>query len=797
MNAPDSGARLDPDLATHALPYTVSVRGLCEFAAKSGDLDLRFTPSPSAQEGIDGHRIVQSRRATSYRRELPVQGEYRNIVVRGRVDGYDAEHGVLEEIKTCVGDASALAANHRALHWAQAKVYGALLCREFGLPGITIVLVYFDIREQRELPHEVRYHCAQQLDALFTQLCERFLAWAHAESTHRLRRDASLQALRFPYPRFRAGQRDLAKAVFNAARTQCGLLAQAPTGIGKTMATLFAMLKACPREALDKVCFLTAKGSGKALALSALETLQRVHPTLQLRSIELTARDKACEHPDKSCHPESCPLARGFYDRLPAARASAATRTPLTKDVLREIAATHSVCPYYLAQEMTRWCDVIVADYNHYFDRSALVHALAQEHGWRVALLVDEAHNLLDRARAMYSASLTSERLRSVLSSAPPRIASAMKRMRKQWNRIARASASAYTVLPDPPVALRTALQDVTGALAAHFADQPAISHPVLLDLYFDTLAFERALETFGTHSLFEVQVDAENGVRARGRIDATMSVRNLVPAEFLRPRFDAAHCAVLFSATLTPSQFYIDTLGLPAASACVDVPSPFAPEQLRVRIAKISTRYLDRDRSIAPLAELIARAYERDPGNYLVFLSSFDYLDQVAARFVATRPSIPSWCQTRSMSDTAREAFIARFVPEGRGVGFAVLGGVFAEGIDLVGTRLVGAFIATLGLPQVNAVNEAMCRRMDEFFGRGYDYTYLYPGLRKVVQAAGRVIRTESDRGCVWLIDDRYGRRGVRSLLPAWWQIDTSCRLDAAPSEESPHDGPCTVGAR
>lgn len=777
MNAPEPRAALAEEAGAAAgVPYTVSVRGLCEFAAKHGDLDLRFTPSPSAEDGIAGHREVRARRGDGYRSEVPVLGTHSNLAVRGRADGFDLAQARVEEIKTCLGDTAGMPQNHRSLHWAQAKVYGALLCREFGLPGITVALVYFDVREQRELPPLEAYHTADELGAFFAGLCERFIEWARRETAHRAARDAALERLSFPHPAFRRGQRELAKAVYNAARSSACLLAQAPTGIGKTLATLFPVLKACPRARIDKIAFLTAKGSGKALALDAIEALHRGQPELRLRTVELTAREKACEHPDKACHPESCPLARGFYDRLPGARASAAAQPVLTRETLRSVARAHEVCPYYLALEMTRWSDVVVADYNHWFDRSALVHDLAQENDWRVALLVDEAHNLLDRARAMYSATLEGRRLREALAGAPPRIASSLKRVRKTWNRVVRAAQSVYDVLPEPPEALRLAVRDLTGTCAEHFADQPAAAtKPALLDLYFDALALERAIDDFGAHSLFEIRLRGPlPAPGSRSRLDAAMSVRNVVPAPFLGPRFEAAHCAVLFSATLAPWRFQMDTLGLPPTTSYVDIPTPFAPEQLRVRVVPgVSTRYRDRERSIEPIATLVGSEYERLPGNYIVFASSHEYLERLAACFGARFPQVPAWRQTPLMSEDDRIRFLARFVPDGRGVGFAVLGGVFAEGIDLAGTRLVGAFIATLGLPQVNDVNEEMRRRLETLFGCGYDYTYLYPGLRKVVQAAGRVIRTESDRGSVHLIDDRYLRPEVRRLLPSWWRVE------------------------
>lgn len=756
---------------TGVSPLRVAVRTLCEFAAKTGDLDLRFTPSPTAQQGIAGHQAVQARRAASYCTEMHVEGAYKNLVLRGRVDGYDPERRRLEEIKTCVCSLDDIPRNQQALHWAQAKVYAALLCRRFDLPDIEVALVYFDIREQQELPPLVERWSAPDLGAFLAGICEPFLEWAQHEAAHRARRDRELEALSFPEASFRRGQRELAKAVFNAARGGHCLLAQAPTGIGKTLAVLFPMLKAAPRAALDRIFFLTAKGSGRSVALDTLRTLTEGDPKLGLRTLELTARSKACEHPDKACHGDACPLARGFYDRLPTARRAATDRAFLTRDVLREIALGHGVCPYYLGQEMARWCDVVVADYNHYFDRSALLHALTLDDEWRVALLVDEAHNLVDRAREMYTASLSSLHFQSHHHAAPPQMRTAFARVRRHWNRIAREAAAPYAELQALPRAFATSIRDLNAACSEHFAQRPAQSGGALLDVYFDALAFERALAECDDHSMIDLQQAASSAPR---RIDATLTIRNAVPAPFLAPRFaDAATC-VLFSATLTPASFHAQLLGLPESMQYIDIPSPFDPEQLDVRIVDtLSTRFRDRDASIAPIVDIVRRQVEREPGNYLVFLSSHDYLERIADRFAEICPQVPIWRQTRQMTDRDREDFLQRFSPQGSGIGFAVLGGMFAEGVDLVGSRLVGAFVATLGLPQVNDVNEAMRRRLDRHFGRGYDYTYLYPGLRKVVQAAGRVIRTPEDRGCVYLVDDRYARPEVRRLLPAWWRIE------------------------
>ena len=385
--------------------YTVAVRTLCEFTAKRGDLDLRFTPAPSAQQGIEGHQAVAARRGPGFQAELALAGEHRHLRVRGRADGYDPHSQRLEEFKTFKGELSRQPANHRGLHWAQARIYGWLLCRRLGLARLTIALVYVDIATTHETV--LLQDCtADDLRTHFEAACERFLDWADREMAHRAQRDGALAALRFPCDGFRTGQRALAEAVYRAARAGRCLMAQAPTGIGKTLGTLFPVLKACPGERIDKIFFLTAKGSGASMAMQALQTLGTGRSGVGLRVIELAAREKACEHPDKACHGDSCPLARGFYDRLPAAREAAAAQGQLDRQALREIGLAHGVCPYYLGQEMVRWSDVVVGDYNYYYDSGGLLHALALANQWRVVVLVDEAHNLVERARSMYSASL-------------------------------------------------------------------------------------------------------------------------------------------------------------------------------------------------------------------------------------------------------------------------------------------------------------------------------------------------------------------------------------------------------
>ncbi|MCP1328408.1 DEAD/DEAH box helicase, partial [Halomonas sp. 707D4] len=350
--------------------YRVAVRALCEFTARRGDLDYRFTPAPSAQEGIAGHALVASRRGEGYLAEFSLSAPFEGLNVTGRADGYDPAANCLEEVKTHRGDLSRMAENQRALHWAQVKVYGALLCAERALPRVTLSLVYFEIASQKETRLSETFE-AFELQGFFHEQCRRFLAWACQEAAHRKARDAALETLTFPHASFRPGQRELAEDVFRAASTERCLLAQAPTGIGKTLATLYPTLRAAARKRLDVVAFLTMKTPGRRLALEALETL--TEGETPLRVVELVARAKACEYPDRACHGEACPLAAGFYDRLPKARAACVARGFLDRAGLREVALEHGVCPYYLGQEMARWADVVVGDVNHWFDAHALL----------------------------------------------------------------------------------------------------------------------------------------------------------------------------------------------------------------------------------------------------------------------------------------------------------------------------------------------------------------------------------------------------------------------------------------
>jgi DNA excision repair protein ERCC-2 len=748
-----------------AWSYTVSVRALCEFTAKQGDLDRRFTPAATALEGLQGQQAVARGRGADYETEVSLDGLYGPLRVRGRADGYDPRRSCLEEIKTLRGHPDEMPANRRRLHWAQLQTYGALFCAQRGLAQVHLGLVYFDIATQSEVVLRQLYG-ADELQALFEARCSAFLAWAQQEALHRSARDAALPQLALPQPAFRPGQRALAEAVYRAAVSSRCLVAQAPTGIGKTLGTLFPLLRAMPGQGIDKIAFLTCKGTGRVTALDALASLRRATPGQALRVLAIVPKRQGCEHPDLACHPESCPLARGFYDRLPAARQEAVDLGWLDAESQRRIALAHGICPYYLGQELLRWADVLVGDVHHLFDTHGQLWGLMQALDWRLAVLVDEAHNLIERTRAMYSAELALASLQAAEPLAPAAVAPALQALLQAACDLLPTPPQPHAVLASVPDAFTQALQAASAALGDHFHRQP-LAQGNLLALHFQLLRLLRLVDALDGHALFDITQDP--GTPG----SAVLGVRNVAPAGFLRARWQALHSATLFSATLAPPEHAMRLLGLPAPTGWIEVPPAFPPDHLVVQVADgLSTRLPDRDRSLQRLVGLLAQQFDRQPGNYLAFFSSFDYLDKAAAALVQQRPDIAQWRQDRQMGNAARDAFLARFQPHGSGIAFAVLGGVFAEGVDLPGSLLIGAFVATLGLPPVSPLQTAMQQRLAALFGDTAGDADLVPAMQKVVQAAGRVLRTPQDRGWLWLMDERYRRPEVRALLPAWWAI-------------------------
>lgn len=750
-------------------PRQVAIKTLVEFAAKSGSLDRRFTPAPTGLEGIEGHKKVTGKRHNSYQTEVSLSITWEDITFRGRADGYDPQTHCIEEIKTFYGDVDRIPENHRHLHWAQAKCYGWLYCAQHKCEDITLSLIYFDLVHEQEYPFEETWS-ATELQDFFETLAKTYCAWQTQLDKRQQQLHQWLEQLTFPYNEMHSSQRLMAEAVYKAAATGRVVMAEAPTGTGKTLAALFPALKAIPRTPVDKIFYLTAKTTGKQLALENIQLISS--DKTPLRTLELTAQEKACLEPDKQCRGDECPYALDFYNKLEIARQAAFKEPILDKNTLKRLAVEFEICPFYLSMEMSRWVDIIVADVNYFFDGSPLLLALTNEFDWKPYLLVDESHNLIDRGRGMYTTSIYREDVLAAKKQAPAPLKKPLEKINKAWLALLKsltADEQDFVQLEVLPEKLGQALIEFSNLYIEFLQKNP--DHPaqegIIRELFFASLGYQRLVEIFDEDFCVDMQ--------AVGSKQEILTLRNLIPAKQLAARLAFAHCACVFSATLHPAYYYQTLLGLPDDAVHIKVPSPFQSNQLNVHVAsQVSTRYKDRQAAIEPICNIIQQQLHEHPGNALVFFSSYEFLQQAEAtlRRNLRDSDVQLLVQSRRMSEPDREDFIAQFNQHNNLLGLAVLGGAFSEGVDLAGDALKGVFIATLGLPQVNPINEHLRKVMQEKFGQGYDFTYTFPGIQKVIQAAGRVIRKTSDSGYLWLLDQRFQQPQIAALLPQWWII-------------------------
>lgn len=749
----------------------VSVKALTAFAAKGGSLDRKFTPGPTALEGIEGHKQVATRRPDNYQTEISLSIQYQDLLIRGRADGYNPDNHCIEEIKTFYGDFEKIPENHRQLHWAQAKMYGWMLCTKEACDDVSLALVYFHLGDQKEYRLEEKF-TAVELESYCRDLAEKYYCWQQQINERLEKLHAWIERLQFPYGEMHPSQRQMAEAVYKSAATGRVLLAEAPTGTGKTLAGIFPAIKAFNKTPIDKIFYLTAKTTGKQLALENLQLIATDSNSTPLRVLELTAQEKSCLEPDKRCAGDSCPFALDFYTKLGTARQEAYEISILDKNALAKLAHQFQICPFYLSMEMSRWVDIVVADFNYYFDTTALLFGLTNEFNWHPYLLVDESHNLLDRGRQMYSASLNRGLLLGAKHHAPGKIKKALDRINRIWRELLKSlefKEDQLTLLQTLPDKFPLALVEFANQyieLLQHQPDHPIQNTPVQ-EFFFEVLNYQVIYELINEDYCIDMQnPDSKNEI---------LTLRNLIPAQLLAERLALAHSACFFSATLHPTSFYQTLLGLPEDTVCMQVASPFQAEQLEVRIAdKLSTRYRDRSSAITPICNIVKKQLETHSGNALIFFSSYEFLQKVETELVTTisELDVKIITQSRKMSEDDRQEFIQQFTMHNNILGLAVLGGAFSEGIDLPGDALKGVFIATLGLPQVNPINEYMRQYFQEEFLQGYNFTYLYPGIQKVIQAAGRVIRTTKDKGYVWLLDERFAQSEIKKLLPDWWEI-------------------------
>ncbi len=779
--------------------HPIAVRDLVEFVLRQGDLGgaREFVGSDWALAGIRGHQKIQRSRPTGYLTELPV--EYRvetdefTLHIRGRIDGLliTSNQVLLEEIKTVQGTWNREA---DPLHWAQAKFYAFMHAQESGLKEIILQLVYLELPTGKVTEFRQTISVAELSD-FFATTTAVYVDWLRECHHWCVARNASIAMLAFPFPTYRPGQRELAVAAYRVLANGGRLFLAAPTGIGKTISVLFPAVKALGEGKLERVFYLTARTVGRAIAEKALADLRR--GGLKLRAVTLTAKEKVCVREGHPCDPLTCPLALGYYDRIKPAIHEALAQEEITRSVLEAVGQKHQVCPFELSLDVSVWADAIVCDYNYVFDPQVYLRRHFEEDGGAYAFLVDEAHNLVDRAREMFSADLDGREILEVkraIKQAAPRCAKALTQLRTAMRKLGNAiepheesfelsdtavelnlfPAKAATIQreengastsPEFPDSLIEPLEAALGEAENWLVkNQPTEFREALLALYFRMHSFRRTAELYDER--FVTIIESAPEVKVRQFC--------LDPSLLLRKALARGKAAIFFSATLTPMDYYRTLLGGESEDPVLQLASPFPSENLAVLIQdRIQTHFKGRAESLGAVVEAVGTLVNGRAGNYLVYFPSYQYLNDTLQVFQIRQPSVPVLVQRPGMTEPERDAFLAAFsVEHGETlVGFAVLGGIFGEGIDLVGERLIGAVIVGVGLPQLcverNLIRDYFQRRN----AAGFDYAYTFPGMNRVLQAVGRVIRSDTDRGVVLLIDARFGEARYRRLFPGWWK--------------------------
>ena len=779
--------------------HTVQVRELVAFVLRRGDLgaEREFVGSDRALAGIRGHQKIQRSRPTGYLTELPVEHQLETeeftLHIRGRIDGLLIAAGrvLLEEIKTVSGTWDRQA---DPLHWAQAKFYGFIQARDNAWPELDIQIVYLELPAGKVTEFRQTFSFAELSD-FFAATTSVYVDWLRDRHHWCLARDASVAALSFPFPKYRPGQRELAVAAYRILANGGRLFLAAPTGIGKTISTLFPAVKALGEGKIERLFYLTARTVGRAIAEKALVDLRRAG--LKLRAVTLTAREKVCVREGHPCDPLTCPLARGYYDRIKPAIREALAREEITRPVLEAVGQKHQVCPFELSLDVSVWADAVIGDYNYVFDPQVYLRRHFAEDGDAYAFLIDEAHNLVDRAREMFSADLDGGEILAVKRASKttaPGCARALTRLHAAMRALGQTTEAcdelvetsdpfaelnlfpvkAAPVSPEDgavstsPAFPESLIEPLEAALEAAerwlVKNQPAEFREALLALYFRLKSFRRTAEVYDGRFVTIIESTAAPKVR----------LFCLDPSLLLGKALARGRTAIFFSATLTPMDYYRTLLGGEPQDPVLQLSSPFPSEHLAVLIHdRLQTHFKGRADSLQDVAEAIGIVARGRAGNYLVYFPSYQYLNSVLQEFQVRQPGVPVLVQRPGMTEPERDAFLAAFSvePGETRVGFAVLGGIFAEGIDLVGERLIGAVIVGVGLPQLCVERNLIRDYFQQQNASGFEYAYTFPGMNRVLQAVGRVIRSDTDRGVVLLIDARFNEVRYRRLLPASWK--------------------------
>lgn len=755
----------------------ISVRALVEFVLRSGDIDNRRSGAAQKDAMAAGTRIhkkIQKRMGGNYRAEVPLkyaaldEEEDIELLVEGRADGIFEEDGIvtIDEIKGVYMDLERLT-EPVAVHMAQAMCYGYFYCCDRNLDGVRIQLTYCNLEtEEIRRFHEDR--SKEELEAWFRSVIHEYFKWARYLCHHELQRNQSISGLEFPFP-YREGQRDLAVAVYKTISRKKRLFIQAPTGIGKTLSTIFPAVQAMGAGKASKVFYLTAKTITRTVAEEAFRILRS--RGLVFTAVTITAKEKLCPMEKAECNPEACPYAKGHFDRVNEAVFDILhLEQEMDRETVLRYAEKYRVCPFEFCLDISSWTDGIICDYNYVFDPNVrLKRYFADGASGDYLFLVDEAHNLVSRAREMYSASVYKEdflEVKRIIKGKSPRLERQLDRCNKLLLSMKRECGDWQL------------LEDVTGLAAGImtafsymetfmevFPEFP--ERETVLDFYFCLRDFLNVYE----------ELDGHYRIYEENREDGSFLVRLFCvdPSRLLSRCMDQGASTILFSATLLPVRYYKTLLSGNQEDYAVYVNSPFPEENRLLMVAEdVSSRYTRRSPSeYRKVADYIRIVTQSRPGNYMVFFPSYQYMGEIEEILEEEPLKADLLVQGQGMGEAEKAEFLEEFEKERSHslAAFCVMGGVFSEGIDLKEERLIGVIVVGTGLPMVCVEQEVLKGYFDETEEKGFDFSYQYPGMNKVLQAAGRVIRTPGDRGVILLLDDRFLRRDHLELFPREWE--------------------------
>ena len=754
----------------------ISVRSLVEFILREGDIDNRVSGSMEKDAMLLGgkiHRKIQSRMGTNYTAEVPLKIQMPCdgfvLQIEGRADGVLKDDGkvLIDEIKGILRSLEHLEAPV-PVHLAQAKCYAYIYAVQNSLKCIDVQMTYCQMETE-----EIRRFCQkfefQELQTWFQDLVTQYEKWAKFEIEWRNVRNDSIRQIEFPFP-YREGQRDLVVSVYRTILRKKKLFIQAPTGVGKTMATVFPAVRAVGEGLGEKIFYLTAKTITRTVAEQAFSLLKE--KGLLYKTITLTAKEKICFCEEAECNPDACPYAKGHFDRVNDAVFDLITHSgDWSREVLEEQAKKHMVCPFEMSLDVSNWADAVICDYNYAFDPQAHLKRFFSESGkGEYLFLIDEAHNLVERGREMYSASLYKEDLlevRKLVKAEDPKLAKRLSECNQQFLELKR-ECEHYQILKSVShIALK--LMNVLSKLEDYLEEcKDAEKKKRVLDFYFAVRSF------LNIHDIMDENYVIFSEMMEDGRFQIKLFCVN--PAVNLQNYLEQGNSTIFFSATLLPVHYYKKLLSVEKDDYAVYAHSSFPQENKFLFIGTdVSTRYTRRGESTYQrFARYIAVMAEQKKGNYMAFFPSYRFLEEVHTCFLeCVDHEVDSICQVSYMDEEQREKFFEEFEQEREKslVAFCVMGGIFSEGIDLTDDKLIGAVIAGTGLPQVCTEREILKQYFNAADMDGFDYAYLYPGMNKVLQSAGRVIRTESDRGVILLLDDRFRAMRYREVFPREWQ--------------------------